>query len=168
MAIVTLLSKPWTLSVAGYEIWTEKFTGVMQLNFTQQRAVCQQLLCEAAASRYLHLHVPVSGDILRLSWKDVILSAAGVSAAAKDTGGVGGTRPRFCKEQWWAWLKFQQIYEKETSWQHDTYRVQYQVSTHRRITYFGSIVILILYLWFMFQLVKANWSMYCLEKLQLI
>ena len=40
-------------------------------------------------------HVPVSGDILRLSWKDVILSAAGVSAAAKETGGVGGTRPSF-------------------------------------------------------------------------
>ena len=36
------------------------------------------------------------GDILRVSLNEAILSAAaGVLAAANDTGGVGGTRPSF-------------------------------------------------------------------------
>lgn len=39
---------------------------------------------------------PVSGDILRVSLNEAILSAAaGVLAAANDTGGVGGIRPSF-------------------------------------------------------------------------
>ena len=39
---------------------------------------------------------PVSGDILRVSLNEAILSAAaGVLEAANDTGGVGGTRPSF-------------------------------------------------------------------------
>ena len=39
--------------------------------------------------------LPASGDIIRDLLKDDILSAVGVSPAANDTGGDGGTRPGF-------------------------------------------------------------------------
>ena len=50
--------------------------------------------------KYLHYEshftfLPASGDIIRDLLKDDILSAVGVSAAANDTGGDGGTRPSF-------------------------------------------------------------------------
>ena len=151
----------------------------IQLNFTQQRAKRKQLLCRAAAWRYLYLHVPVSGDILRLSWKDVILSAAGVLAAAKDTGGVGGTRPRFWKAQWWAGLKFQQINENENSWQDDTYQEsRYSQKDNwrvKRIQHFWQFkvhIIPVIHLFLIYDSTACSKCklkhIHCLEKLQLV
>lgn len=117
----------------------------------------------------LHVHIPVSGDILRLSWKDVILSAAGVSAAAKDTGGVGGTRPRFWKEQRWGMIKVSANNKKETSWKDDAYEVRYKVSVQSKWLLSGgqlisiqrihliAMISLFTAVWFMIQLLKANW-----------
>ena len=152
--------------------------GLNSLNFTQQRAihihVCIQLLCGAVAWKYLrlHVHIPVSGDILRLSWKDVILSAAGVSAAAKDTGGVGGTRPRFWKRQRWSMIKVSANNKKETSWKDDAYQVRYKVSVQSKwLLSWGQLISiqrihlipmisLFTAVWFMIQLLKANWRIY--------